>query len=110
MILAKPRWDTGFWLTKLRYSVGDNIQMIFRNAGRKPVKLSTTAPWQITTPDGKEVHTPIGAAIIVVVGPNEATIYSWDQKGKDQKQVEPGKYVAVLPVAKKKYKAPFEIT
>ncbi len=76
---------------------GEEITIILKNTGSKPLTLPNTAPWIIyriynTTP----VYQPIAAQVLVKLNPNETIKWTWDQRDYNGNTVDVGLYKVVI--------------
>jgi len=96
-----PPGDT--YTGEQHYKPRTTVRFSFKNTGDTEIILNNSAPWKIQSREGEIVFEPIALQSIVQLAPGEGKEWTWNQKGKNDRQVSDGGYMVVFKCSEGEY-------
>ena len=85
------------------YKPGMTVRFSFKNNGDREIVLNNSAPWKIQSREGEITFEPIALQAVVQLVLGEDKEWTWNQKDKDDRQVNEGGYIVVLKCSEGEY-------
>jgi hypothetical protein len=85
------------------YKRGMTVRFSFKNTGDREIILNNSAPWKIQSREGEIIFEPIALQAVVQLAPGEDKEWAWNQKDKDDLQVNEGSYIVILKCSEGEY-------
>jgi hypothetical protein len=99
----------GTYTGEQHYKPGMIVRFRFKNTGDTKIILNNSTPWKIQNREGEIVFEHSALQSIVQLVPGEDKEWTWNQKGKNDRQVSEGGYIVVFKCSEGEYALRFWI-